>query len=302
MTKKTFALIALFALLFFAHPAPGLEALPKPEGRVNDYARVISPEYRQKLQALIAEIEAKTSVEIAVVTMESIAPHDEISYARLLFDNWKIGKKGKDNGILVLLAVKERRWRIEAGYGVEGILPDGKCGEIGRGYMVPLFKQGKYAEGLYGGTAAIADIISRDSGVTLDTLRGVNLNRSPLGSNSFIGNLMSYIGIPLFFFVWNLPLSVFIGLPFTLIFAAALYGFNRITGLLIVIAYIASMAVRYGYRRKLPGKKRHNFFGPQLFGGTWTSTSGGWGAGGGGFGGGGFGGGGGGGGGAGGGF
>lgn len=289
MIKKTFLFVVL---LLSVCPASGLEVVPKPEGRVNDYANVIPPDYLEKLQALIAEVETKTSAEIAVVTMESIAPYDEVSYARLLFDNWKIGKKGKDNGVLVLLAVRERRWRIETGYGVEGILPDGKCGEIGRSYMVPLFKQGKYGEGLYSGTAAIADVISRDSKIALNALEGVDLKGGLLISDALIAGAFLYAGIPLFFFVWNLLGPVIIGLPFTLLFVAAfLFNINRITGLLIIVAYICAMLARYIYWRKFPAKKRPSFFGPQSFGNTWTSTSGGWGRGGGGFGGGGFGGG-----------
>ncbi|MBM3244669.1 MAG: TPM domain-containing protein, partial [Candidatus Omnitrophica bacterium] len=116
------------------------ENLPRPSAWVNDIAQVIGHENREKTNSLIEELEAKTSAEIFVVTQDSIAPYDEKEYARMLFDNWKPGKKGIDNGVLILLAVKERRWRIETGYGVEGILPDGLCGEIGRNQMVPYFK------------------------------------------------------------------------------------------------------------------------------------------------------------------
>ncbi len=163
--KKT-VFILLFAALLFAHHAFG-EEVPQPAGRVNDFANVISPEYRDKLNGLIGELESKTSAESAVVTVTSIAPYDEKTYARMLFDSWKPGKKGKDNGVLILLAIKERRWRIETGYGVEGILPDGLCGEIGRNYMAPSFKNGEYDKGLHAGTLAVATVIAKDAGVTL---------------------------------------------------------------------------------------------------------------------------------------
>lgn len=146
------------------------QQVPRPTGWVNDFAHVIDAETADKLTAVIEEVEQKTSTEIAVVAVASIAPYDEQGYARLLFDNWKPGKKGKDNGVLLLLAVKERRWRIETGYGVEGILPDGLCGEIGRNYMVPLFKEGRYGEGLYQGARAVASVIAQDAHVTLATL------------------------------------------------------------------------------------------------------------------------------------
>jgi len=164
---RKFCLIFLFlSLINSAHA----QNIPQPKGWVNDFAGVISSEYKEKLTSLIDELEQKTTSEIAVVTIDSIAPYDEKEYARLLFDNWKPGKKGKDNGVLVLLAIKERRWRIETGYGVEGILPDGLCGEIGRNYMVPYFKDGKYSEGLYQGALKIAQVIAKDTNVKLSAL------------------------------------------------------------------------------------------------------------------------------------
>jgi uncharacterized protein len=145
---------------------------------VNDFANVINETYEAGLNSLIGELERKTTAEIAVVTVDSIAPYDEKEYARLLFDNWKPGKKGKDNGVLVLLAIQERRWRIETGYGIEGILPDGLCGEIGRNYMVPYFKTGDYGAGLYQGVQAIAAVIARDANITLGSFRGAEAKTS----------------------------------------------------------------------------------------------------------------------------
>ena len=177
-------------------------------GWVNDFANVISPEYKEKINSLIGELEEKTSAEIAVVTINSIAPYDEKEYARLLFDNWKPGKKGKDNGVLMLLAVKERRWRIETGYGVEGILPDGLCGEIGRNYMVPYFKEANYGEGLYQGMRAIANIIAKDAHVTLATLGNfeeiVSENQSSSSLPNGLGTVIIFIIIVLFIVIGNL--------------------------------------------------------------------------------------------------
>jgi uncharacterized protein len=160
----------IFIILFFLIvPLFGYaQNIPQPVGWVNDFANVIDRETNDKITSLIEKLEQKTTAEIAVVTVNSIAPYDEKEYARLLFDNWKPGKKGKDNGVLILLAIKERRWRIETGYGVEGILPDGLCGEIGRNYMVPYFKEGNYSEGLYKGVNAIGNIIAKNSNITLN--------------------------------------------------------------------------------------------------------------------------------------
>ena len=166
--------LLLLVFVFLSFSSWTQAQVPTPEGRVNDFAGVISPEYQENISSLIQEVEQKTSTEIAVVTQPSIAPYGADQYAQTLFDNWKIGKKGRDNGVLILLAVKEREWRIQTGYGVEGILPDGVCGRIGRDYMVPYFKDGKYTEGLYYGVAAVANIIAKDANVTLDGLKDVS--------------------------------------------------------------------------------------------------------------------------------
>lgn len=180
------SLILLPAFLF-------AENVLQPQGWVNDFANVISTEYRDKMTGLIQKLEERTSAELAVVTVESITPYDEKGYARLLFDSWKPGKKGKDNGVLVLLAVKDRAWRIETGYGVEGILPDGLCGEIGRKYMVPYFKEGKYGEGLYQGVLKIYEIISGEA-ITKERL----LSYEQIGAIIFLLLVLIFVGIILF--------------------------------------------------------------------------------------------------------
>ncbi|KPK39079.1 MAG: hypothetical protein AMJ78_09015, partial [Omnitrophica WOR_2 bacterium SM23_29] len=174
--------IYLFSVLFFAVTVSSVEVVSSekitaPVGWVNDFAGVIDEGYEKKMEVIIEETERVTSAEIAVVTFKSIAPYDEASYARLVFDNWKIGKKDKDNGVLVLIGIAERRWRIEVGYGLEGILPDGLCGKIGRDYMVPYFRQGKYGEGLYNAVAAIAKIIAQDAHANLSSLEGVKIKK-----------------------------------------------------------------------------------------------------------------------------
>ncbi len=163
-------------LIFIIWPLSGYsQDIPQPRGWVNDFAGVISPQELEKLDSLIQGLEGETGAEIAVVTVKSIAPYDEKEYARLLFDNWQPGKKGKDNGLLVLLAVQDKRWRIETGYGLEGILPDGLCGEIGRNYMVPYFKEARYGEGFYQGLLKIKEVIVKGGrGVSKIPQQGVS--------------------------------------------------------------------------------------------------------------------------------
>jgi len=172
MTRKLCLTIILISILFLSKTGYS-QNVPAPEGWVNDFAGVISASYEEKITEIAQELESKTSSEITVVTINSIAPYDEKQYARLLFDKWKPGKKGKDNGVLVLLVVKDRLWRIEIGYGLEGILPDGLCGDIGRTYMIPYFKEGRYGEGLYYGVAVISRTIAQATQKTLTTLDGI---------------------------------------------------------------------------------------------------------------------------------
>jgi uncharacterized protein len=193
---RQICLVILFlSLTLFA----SAQSVPQPSGWVNDFSGVINPEYKEKINSLISDLEQKTSSEIAVVTIDSISPYGEIDYARMLFDKWKPGKKGKDNAVLVLLAVKERRWRIETGYGVEGILPDGLCGEIGRNYMVPYFKEGRYSEGLYSAVVKIAEVVSgKDLSALKLNPQGLRYSRDNFSDFIFLTLLLMFIWIPFF--------------------------------------------------------------------------------------------------------
>ena len=139
----------------------------KPQGYVSDFAHLLPPAQKEEIEILGREIERKTGIEIAVVIVKSIAPESIETYAVHLFEKWGIGKKGKDNGLLILLSLAEKKVRIEVGYGLEGILPDGLCGRIIREIMVPYFRQQKWGEGLLAGSTAIAQIIAKEYGVNI---------------------------------------------------------------------------------------------------------------------------------------
>ncbi len=143
------------------------ERFPRPQGAVNDFAAVISPQKKAVMESLAREILQKTGTSVVVATFDSIGDNDPAMFANELYEDWGIGKKGEDRGLLIMLAVKERRIRIETGYGVEGILPDGRVGAILDRYVVPLLKKGAYAQGLFNGMAAAGQIIAQDAGVTI---------------------------------------------------------------------------------------------------------------------------------------
>ena len=155
----TCLLLSLFAAKAFA------QEWPKSKGWVNDFAGVIDANTRERLESILAELEQKTQAEVTVVTVSSVADGDIERAAVSLFESWKVGKKGKDNGVLILCAIQDRRVRIEVGYGLEGILPDALCGRIIREKMVPNFRNGDYSTGLLEGTLAVVWVISQDAGV-----------------------------------------------------------------------------------------------------------------------------------------
>jgi hypothetical protein len=140
---------------------------PKPKGLINDFANVIAPAYKQKIAAVTGALLQQTGIPVVVVTMPDIGGAEYNDYANRLYKAWGIGKKGEDKGVLIFVTMKERKMRIETGYGVEGILPDGLVGEIRDRYMTPHLKQNKFGEGLLAGASAVAQVIAKASGIEL---------------------------------------------------------------------------------------------------------------------------------------
>lgn len=154
-------------LILLALPALGSAAgpeLPAPAGFVTDRAGILDQGTQGRLRRLIQDVRERTTAEIAILTIPSTAPETIQEYSVAIFDRWKIGKQGRDNGLLFLVAVQDRRLWITVGYGLEGILPDGKVGEIRDREIVPYFRAGRYAEGILRGTEALARVILSQSG------------------------------------------------------------------------------------------------------------------------------------------
>jgi uncharacterized protein len=162
-------LLLLLVCIPWMQPSPShsATAFPSPRGAVNDFAGVIPPEYRNRMESLAREVLEKTGTSVVVAVLPTLGEEEMNDYANRLYSAWGIGKKGQDKGVLILLAVKERKLRIETGYGVEGILPDGLTGEIMDRYMLPHLGQGEYGMGLYNGLYAVSSVIAKDAGVKL---------------------------------------------------------------------------------------------------------------------------------------
>ncbi|MEO6965391.1 MAG: TPM domain-containing protein [Acidobacteriaceae bacterium] len=140
----------------------------KPTGYVNDFAGVLSPATRTYLETLCTEVDRQAHAQIAVVTIHTTGDDTIDNFAVRLEEKWKVGTKGTDKGVMLLIATDDHHYRFEVGYGLEPILPDGKVGAIGR-EMVPYLRQGNYDAAVTLGVQHVSQIIAQDAGVTLTT-------------------------------------------------------------------------------------------------------------------------------------
>ncbi len=153
------------------------QTLPKPAGRVTDLANVIDPATEADLDRRLDQLERQTSSEVAVVTVPSLEGVPVEDYAVRLFKEWGIGQAKQDNGVLVLVAPNEREMRIEVGYGLEGILPDGLAGQIIRDQFIPRFRDNDYNGGIRDGVARVVDIVEKQQVLTAEELAKFNESR-----------------------------------------------------------------------------------------------------------------------------
>jgi uncharacterized protein len=168
------ALLVAWALLGTPQWALAAEpTVPAPRGYVSDYTGVLDAVTLRDLDALIAELRAKTGAEIAVVIVDSTQPLSPFDYAMKVAEAWKPGGKRLDNGVVFLAALRDRQMYILTGYGVEAILPDGKVGEIRDQLVRPAFRRGDYAGGVRAATTAIATTIASAAHVQLSEQRAV---------------------------------------------------------------------------------------------------------------------------------
>ena len=154
------------AILFLANLAAAQAIPQRPTGYVNDFAHVLSSGTIDQLDDVCRQIDEKAHAQIAVVTIQSLGGSDIESYAVDLFKKWGIGDKAGNRGVLILLAAEDHRYRIEVGYGLEPILPDGKVGGFGR-QAVPLLKQNDFNGAVVLMTSRVAEVIAQDAGIQL---------------------------------------------------------------------------------------------------------------------------------------
>lgn len=159
MNVRRFSLVALLiaatALCVFAVEVPYLT------GRVTDNAEILSPEARERLTRKLQAHEERSGNQVVVLTVPTLGGAAPEEYALAVFAGWKLGQKGRNNGVLVLIAPRERRMRIEVGYGLEAVLPDILAGRIVRDRMTPRFTAGDYDGGVEDGVEAVIGVLER---------------------------------------------------------------------------------------------------------------------------------------------
>ncbi len=137
-----------FAICLYALPAWALNIPPLAGQRVHDLAGVLSETQKQTLTQRLADFEKTTSNQVALLIIPTLEGELIENFSLQVAEAWKIGQKGRDNGLLIVIAVKDRKYRFEVGYGLEGALPDGFVGSVGRQYFRPNFQQGDYFTGI----------------------------------------------------------------------------------------------------------------------------------------------------------
>jgi uncharacterized protein len=177
--------LALLVVVLYSAFAADAAAQPPPPALtapVNDFANVIDGASKAELDRRIRAMQQKTGDVLVVATVNTFQPYADIDeYAVKMFENGGrgIGQKGKDNGVLIVLAIDDRRVRIEAGYDLEAFITDGFAGDVIRNVMNPEFKQGRYGPGVLAGATAIINRIAQGRGVQIP-----DVPQQPVGTRS----------------------------------------------------------------------------------------------------------------------
>ena len=158
---------ALSVISGLPRPALAQADLPMPRHYVEDYANVINGSDEKSLNGILQELEQKTGVQYIILTVQTTGGLAIEQFSIEMADKWKLGQKGKDNGMLFTLAVKEKRYRFETGYGLEGFVTDQYCGRVGREVLVPFLKKSDYSRGIHQANLTVVQKIAGHLGVSL---------------------------------------------------------------------------------------------------------------------------------------
>lgn len=251
-SKRINYLILILLSLFFIH---NVNALVSPTSRfyVNDYADILSSETEDYIYEKSLKLDGLDGTQIVVVTVNNLEGKSIEDYSIELARNFGIGSKEKDNGLLLLLALEEREFRVEVGDGLEGILPDGKTGRFQDQYIIPYLKENKFDEGIKNGYNAFYNEIVE--------LNHLDLEKTQVNSENYISvkNEWMLVAVVIGFFAgmysallkFKIIPPIYIAISLILIFSTAnttiLYFIvNLITYIFTYIAFIPTKRGRRG--------------------------------------------------------
>lgn len=197
VTKMTKWALILIILILSVATASGA-SYPQLTGFVTDNANMIDPSYEAQITALAKQIEKNTTVEIAVVTVESFEGESREMYAVNLFEQAGIGKSDRDNGLLILISKQEREYRFEVGYGLEGAITDSMKVNIGDRIIVPNFRNEDYGKGIYESMLVIEELIEGDEEVIS------RYSMRPTGQSNDGGSIWLYLFFGVIWVIFSL--------------------------------------------------------------------------------------------------
>lgn len=173
----------IFFLFLISYAGYGQRAIPEHGGTwVHDEANILSESTKAQLESALKAERDSTSNQIAILIIPSLNGELLEEYSLRVSEQWGLGQKSKDNGVLLLIAIEDRLVRIEAGYGLEGVLTDAVSSRINRNEIAPRFRQGNYDEGVKAGVVAIMQAIKGEYKNDEPTIRKKSSRRSPLGT------------------------------------------------------------------------------------------------------------------------
>lgn len=252
-------LLAAAAMLWAGLSGADDIAVPFLSGRVVDQAEILSAPARARIGDMLEAHEGRTGNQVAVLTVETIGAESIEDFAVRVFEVWKLGAKGRDNGVLIVVAPREHRMRIEVGYGLEGALTDVTAGRIVRNLMTPRFREGNYDVGVEAGVTAVIQVLEgkvpADAAWAAPPPRDAKF-RAPVAAMSMaariLGCLFAFSIIGLFTFIGVVTpggmgwfLYVFL-IPFWSMFPLGFFGAQvalAIVGTYLVLYPIVKLAV-----------------------------------------------------------
>ena len=174
--KRNVKIILVIAICLLCIGSTYSKAVVSPTSQfyVNDYANLLSDDTKQYIINMNRELESKTGAQIVVVTVPSLEGQSLEDYANILFREFGIGDKQKKNGLLLLLALNERKFRVEVGYGLEGVLPDAKTGRMQDEYIIPYLKDDNWNDGIRNGFNAFLEEVAKEYNVEINGEKPIN--------------------------------------------------------------------------------------------------------------------------------